>query len=99
MKAILRTLVLVAAATLSACEAEDFTIPATVVGVEEVEQGEERQQSALHDEDLGIPGIGWRVDLRLDDGENVSLTHNGARRYQPGDHVRLLKADDGRLLL
>jgi hypothetical protein len=97
MKRILVTLML--AVALAACEAEDFVTWATVVGVEEVEATEVPQELLLHDYDLRIPEVGWKLELRLDDGETVNLTRNGARRFEPGQRVPLLRRDGGDLLL
>jgi len=86
-------------AQLAACEGDDFAIGATVLGVEEVEAGKQPEELTLRDEDLRIPEVGWRIELRLDDGGNVSLERSGGRRLQPGERVRVLKSDDGELLL
>jgi hypothetical protein len=97
MKRILGALLL--AAALAACEAEDFITWGTVVGVEEMETAEVAPEPELHDDDLRIPEVGWKLELRLDGGETVSLEHNGNRRFERGERVRLLKSDDGQLLL
>jgi len=43
--------------------------------------------------------VGWRVEVRLDDGKAVTVTHAGTRRYEPGERVRLLLDAQGALLL
>jgi hypothetical protein len=83
--------------SLTACE--DFTTWATVTAVQEVETAEAQEEAGPHEEDLRAPPPHFELELRLDDGEMLSLQHNGARRYMPGERVRLLKDDAGELLL
>jgi hypothetical protein len=84
---------------VAGCDTDDFTIGATVMAVQEVHAGKEPEELTLRDEDIRIPEVGWRIELRLDDGEQVSLDRSGGRRYQPGERVRVLKNDEGDLLL
>jgi outer membrane lipoprotein SlyB len=100
----LRVLVLAAAGLfvavqLAGCEAEDFVTWATVLDVQDADAAPLPKDLDLRDDDLRIPEVGWKLELRLDDGETVSVTRNGGRRFQPGDRVRLLRSDDGELLL
>lgn len=96
----LRIAALVAAGFLAAgCDTDDFTIGATVIAVQEIDDGKEPEELTRRDEDLRIPEAGWHIELRLDDGEQVSLERNGGRRYQPGERVHVLKNDEGDLLL
>jgi outer membrane lipoprotein SlyB len=46
-----------------------------------------------------VPEVAWQVEVRLDDGAAVTVIHNGPRRYEPGERVRLLVDPDGALLL
>lgn len=85
--------------SLSACDAEDFTTWATVTAVQEVETGEAHEEPGPREEELRIPDANFQVELRLDDGETLSLQHNGERRYTPGERVRLIKDHLGELLL
>lgn len=99
MKALLSALALAAAAALAGCEAEDFITWGTVVGVQEIEASEPSDEPAGSYEDLRIPEVAWRIEVRTDDGADVSVTQSGGRRHEPGDRVHLLKRDDGELLL
>ena len=71
----------------------------TVLHVEEVERVEQAELDWRHYEDPLVPEVGWRVEVRLDDGSTVTLTHAGTRRYEPGERVRLLVDSQGELLL
>lgn len=71
----------------------------TVLHVEEVERVEQAELDWRHYEDPLVPEVGWRVEVRLDDGSAVTLTHAGTRRYEPGERVRLLVDSQGELLL
>ena len=46
-----------------------------------------------------VPEVAWQVEVRLDDGSAVTVTHEGARRYKPGERVRVLLDEAGALLL
>ena len=85
--------------SLSACDAEDFTTWATVTAVQEVETAEPQEEPGPREEDLRVPQPHFEVELRLDDGETLSLQHNRGRRYMPGERVRVIRDDSGELLL
>ena len=87
------------AAQLSGCEGDDFVTWATVVEVQEADPAPLPKDVDLRDDDLRIPEAGWKLELRLDDGETVNMTRNGGRRYEAGERVPLLRRDDGELLL
>ena len=46
-----------------------------------------------------MPEVAWKVEVQLDDGSQVTAVRTGARRYVPGERVRLLIDADGALLL
>jgi outer membrane lipoprotein SlyB len=46
-----------------------------------------------------VPEVAWKVEVRLDDGSEVTLGHKGDKRYAPGERVRLLIDEEGALLL
>jgi outer membrane lipoprotein SlyB len=96
----LAAVALFVAANLSGCEADEFTVWATVVGVEELDHEQEPPpELTLRDEDIRIPEVGWKIDLRTDDGQTVSVQRQGNRHYEPGERVQLIRTDDGDLLL
>jgi outer membrane lipoprotein SlyB len=78
-----------AAALLSACGTREPIAEGTVVSVQEV----------VHHEAPMVPEVAWKVDVRLDDGSEVTLGHKGDKRYAPGERVRLLIDEEGALLL
>jgi hypothetical protein len=82
-----------AALTLSACQPEDVTAWGTVIGVQQVEAAtvENADDPVFGYDNLRIPEVGWRVDIQLDDGREVSLTAQRNHRYEPGERVRLLR--------
>jgi outer membrane lipoprotein SlyB len=89
-----------AAALLAGCELDEPTLGGTIISVAEAEQPiREREESPKHYEDPLVPEVAWRIEVRLDDGADVTVTHAGSRRYSPGDRVRLLVDADGALLL
>ena len=89
-----------AAALLAGCELDEPTLGGTVVSVVEAEPLlREREESPKHYEDPLVPEVAWQVEVRLDGGADVTVTHAGSRRYAPGDRVRLLVDEDGALLL
>lgn len=95
---------LVAAAllALAGCQADEPTLGGTVVGVKEAEHTDALSyldESAKYYEHPLVPEVGQRVEVRLDDGSAVTVQHNGPRRYEPGDRVRLLKDSHGELFL
>ena len=97
----LRIVAMLAAAAvfLAACNPDEIAEWATVVAVQEAEANEPAEEPVLHYDDLTIPEVGWQIDLRLDDGSVASVTRKGGPRHEPGERVRVLKRDDGELLL
>lgn len=95
----MRVILLAAILALAGCELDEPTIGGTIVSVMEAELGEQAEGSPKYYEDPLVPEVAWRLEVQLDDGNAVSLTHEGARRYEPGERVRLLKDEDGELLL
>jgi hypothetical protein len=95
MRAFLIAALLVA---LAGCELDEPTLGGTIVSVVEAEQPG-REPSPRQYEDLLWPEVAWKIDVRLDTGEEVTVIHNGERRYAPGERVHLLPAEDGELLL
>lgn len=88
-----------AAVLLGACGTREPIAEGTVVNVQEIVQHEERDDSGRYYEPPMVPEVAWKVDVRLDDGSEVSLGHKGEKRYAPGERVRLLIDDEGALLL
>lgn len=99
MRAILIAAILAAAASLAACQIEDAAAWGTVVSVQDAERGEHFEDLAKYDDHPLVPEVGWEIVVQLDDGAAVTVMHNGTRRYEPGERVRLLVDDDGALLL
>ena len=90
---------LVALLALAGCQIEEPLLGGTVVEVMEIDLGVEPKNPVKHYEDPLVPEVAWRVEVQLDDGSAVTVDHNGSRRYEPGERVRLLVGEDGRLLL
>src|SRR5688500_13352361 len=88
-----------AAALLAGCELDEPTLGGTIIRVVEAEPLREREESPKHYEDPLVPEVAWQIEVRLDDGADVTVTHGGSRRYSPGERVRLLVDEDGALLL
>jgi len=95
----MRALLLAAILALAGCELDEPTLGGTIVSVMEASLGEEVEESPKYYEHPLVPEVAWRVEVQLDDGNAVTVTHEGARRYEPGERVRLLKDEDGELLL
>ena len=95
----MRTLVLAALLALAGCQLQEPTVGGTVLQVEEVERVEQVELDWRHYEDPLVPEVAWRLEVRLDDGSAVTVTHAGPRRYEPGARVRLLVHSQGELLL
>jgi hypothetical protein len=95
----LRALLLAAFLALAGCAHEEPTVPGTVLSVLEVDLGGEPDNPAKYYEDPLVPEVAWQVEVRLDDGSAVTVLHNGPRRYEPGERVRVLRDPDGPLLL
>jgi hypothetical protein len=100
VRAILIAAILAAAASLAACQIEEAAAWGTVVSVQDAEGGEHLEDLARYDDDHPlVPEVGWEIVVQLDDGAAVTVMHNGTRRYEPGERVRLFVDDDGALLL
>lgn len=95
----LSAVALFVAAHLSGCEADEFAVWATVVGVEELDTGPQPPELTLRDEDIRIPEVGWNIELRTDDGQTASVQRQGSRHYEPGERVQVIRTDEGDLLL
>jgi hypothetical protein len=98
----LKTFLLAAAAVLllAGCEAQELMAPGTVVAVQEERQSRLPEDLLQFDDDnLRMPEVAWKVEVQLDDGSHVTAVTTGARRYMPGERVRLLIDADGALLL
>jgi hypothetical protein len=94
-----RFILLVAAIlALAGCQVQKPTVGGTVLAVTEIPHLEELEESAKYYEGPLVPEVAWTVEVRLDDGRAVSVTQSGARRYEPGERVRLL-VDRHRALL
>lgn len=72
----------------------------TVLSVQDAPRDENREELSKYDDDHPlVPEAGWKIVVQPDDGDAFVVMHNGARRYAPGERVRLLFEDDGALLL
>jgi hypothetical protein len=87
------------AAVLAGCGTREPISEGTVVGVQEIVHHEERDDSGRYYEPPMVPEVAWKVDVRLDDGSEVTIGHRGDKRYAPGERVRLLIDEEGALLL
>lgn len=92
----MRLLLLALALALAACGEDALT--GTVEAVHESEPREAPELPHAYDHPL-VPEVAWEIVVRLDDGTAVVVLYSGAQRYAPGDEVRLLRAEDGALLL
>lgn len=97
----LRALLVAALVALAGCQhPEPPLLAGTVIDVAEAQApAEEPDDSGKAYEPPMVPEVAWKVDVRLDDGSTVSVIHNGARRYGPGDRVSMIIDSDGALLL
>ncbi|HWM43792.1 MAG TPA: hypothetical protein VNP36_15255 [Burkholderiales bacterium] len=98
MRAVLGAAVLVLAVALAGCQIDEPTIGGTVLAVVEADGGEDPVDSPMYYDPPIVPEVAWKVEVRLDDGSEVTVTTHG-RRYEPGERVRLLKDEHGELLL
>lgn len=95
-----RALLLAALVALGGCQHSDPLLGGTVLEVAEAHAPEDEQEdSGKAYEPPMVPEVAWKVDVRLDDGSTVSVIHSGARRYEPGERVRVIVDSDGALLL
>ena len=88
-----------AAVLLGACGTHEPIAEGTVLSVREVVQQEERDDSGRYYEPPIVPEVAWKVEVRLDDGSELTFGHKGDKRYVPGERVRLLIDDERALLL
>ena len=95
MRAALIALVL----ALAGCQPQEPTLRGTVVSVVEAVQPEPHDDSGRQYEPPLVPEVAWKIRVQLDDGADVIVKHQGAKRYEPGERVRLVVAADGALLL
>lgn len=84
---------------LAACQIEPATTPGTILSVREAQEVLPDELLKFDDDHLALPEVAWKVEVELEDGSHVTATHTGARRYMPGERVRLLIDADGALLL
>ena len=104
MRATLIALIVAAAASLAGCgldEAvgDDSFAWGTVLSIQDADHAQEPEELAKHDDHPLVPDAGWEIVVQMDDGAAVTVTHNGTRRYAPGERVRLLVDEAGELLL
>ena len=90
---------LAVALVVAGCQVEPTTTPGTVLSVQEEKQALSEDLLRFDDDNLRLPEVAWKVEVELDDGTQVTAIHSGARRYVPGERVRLLVDADGALLL
>ena len=96
----MRAILAAALLALAGCQLQEPTLPGTVVSVVAIEQGEpEGEESVKYYEDPLVPEVAWQVEVRLEDGSAVTVTHQGWRRYETGERVRVLLDQEGALLL
>jgi hypothetical protein len=96
MRAILAALLL----ALAGCQIQEPTMPGTVVSVVAIERSEaDADEPWKYYEDPLVPEVAWQVEVRLKDGSAVTVTHAGPRRYEAGERVRVLRDQEGALLL
>jgi hypothetical protein len=95
----IRFAALALALLLAGCQVQEPTAPGTVVAVQETRQALPEELLRFDDDDLRFPEVAWKVEVQLDDGSHVTATTTGARRYAPGERVRLVIDADGALLL
>jgi outer membrane lipoprotein SlyB len=84
---------------LAGCQVEPATLTGTVLSVEETRQHLPEDLLKFDDDSLRLPEVAWKVEVQLDDGSQVTAVRSGARRYVPGERVRLMIDTDGTLLL
>ena len=99
MRPLLAAALLAAGLALSACGMREPIAEGIVVSVQEIVQDEPRDESGRYYEPPMVPEVAWTVEVRLDDGSEVTLGHHGDKRYTPGERVRVLIDDEGALLL
>ncbi len=96
----MRSIVLAALLALAGCQFQERTLPGTVVSVVALERpAQETEESPKYYEDPLVPEVAWQIEVRLEDGSAVTVTHAGRRRYEAGERVRVLLDQEGALLL
>ena len=96
----MRSIALAVLLALAGCQLQEPTLPGTVVSVVAIEPSEaEGEDLARYYEHPLVPEVAWQVEVRLKDGSSVTVTHEGPRRYEPGERVRVLLDEEGPLLL
>jgi hypothetical protein len=98
----MRALLIAALLALAGCQLQEPTLPGTVVAVTEAELPadlEDQLEESAKSYDALVPEVAWKVDVRLEDGSEVTVFQNGPRRPEPGERVRLLKDSNGELFL
>jgi hypothetical protein len=95
----MRAILVAALLALAGCQLEEPTLRGTVVSVMELDLGLEPEEPAKHYEDPLVPEVAWKVEVLLEDGSAVTVEHQGERRYEPGERVRVLLDEHGALLL
>jgi hypothetical protein len=95
----MRAFLIAALVALAGCQFDEPTLGGTILSVVEADRGGEADPSPNSYENLLVPEVAWQVEVRLDDGAELTVIQNGDKRYAPGDRVRVLKAEDGELLL
>jgi hypothetical protein len=96
---LIRAILAAALLVLAGCQIEEPLLGGTVISVMDADRGDSREESSRYYEHPLAPEAGWKVEVQLDDGSAVTVDHAGSRRYEPGERVRLLVGEDGRLLL
>ena len=96
----MRALLAAALFALAGCQIQEPTVAGTVVSVVAIERSDtDADEPWKYYEDPLVPEVAWQVEVRLEDGSAVTLTHAGPRRYEAGERVRVLRDQDGALLL
>ena len=96
----MRAILVAALLTLAGCQLQEPTVPGTVVSVVAIEQpAPDSEESAKYYDDPLVPEVAWQVEVRLKNGSAVTVTHEGPRRYEPGERVRVLLEEERALLL
>jgi len=96
----MRAILLAALLALAGCQFQERTLPGTVVSVVALERlAPQTEESPKYYEDPLVPEVAWQIEVRLADGSAVTVTHEGPRRYEAGERVRVLLDQEGALLL
>jgi hypothetical protein len=96
----MRAILAAALLALAGCQLQEPTLRGTVVSVVALERpAPETEESPKYYEDPLVPEVAWQVEVRLEDGSAVTVTHEGPRRYEAGERVRVLRDEEGALLL